>query len=261
MSDRINKDNLNRTSNADEWKKQHDLRMKKQKRKDLMTVLAILSSVFVHALLIALLKGGERMVHDITGGTMAQAREIYESTRTVFIGLGIISLILMIIFIVQCVKERNKNKHLKKDKKAFIDYDRLEMARVRVAKARMDAKKQGNKSDSKLDNRYSRLNAMEQEDMEYLEKHRQQSYHGMSQAEYQKKRQEEYERYMNMDFSEDDDYIVEHEYPFDDDSEYEEYTKLERIKNYIVEHGVIIGIVVGVAILVIMATVIIGFLL
>lgn len=249
---------------SDEYKRQQELKMKKQNRKDLLTVLAILSSVFVHALLIALLKGGEKMIRNFTGSSVAEAREIYNNTRNVLMGLGIISLIIMIVFIIQCIKEHKKNKRMKTERKAFIDYDRLEMAKIRVAKARLEAQKNGGKSSTKRDRLSKRLADMEWEDNEFLASQRNKKYQGMSEAEYRKMRQEEYERYMNMDFLDDD----ERQSMLDDwemsdeefDNEYEDYTRFERFKLFISEHILIIGIVAGVIILGIMAAIIIGIL-
>lgn len=246
----------------EEIKRQYELKLKKQKRKELITVLAILSSVFVQALLIGLIKGGAGMVQDITGGSLAQAKEIYENTKTALIGIGIISLIIMLIFIVQCIKGRKKSRHAKNinAKKAFIDYDRLEIARLRVAKARME-EKHGKRSGTGLDDRMSRLDALEKEDAEYLSRHRQRTYHGMSESEYKKLLKEEYERYMNMDFSED----VNEKGLYEEDMDeyqygYEEYTRLDKIKAFIKRNIMIIAIASGVIVLAVMAVIIISIL-
>lgn len=246
----------------EEYKKQQELKLKKQKRKELLTVLTILSSVFVNALLIAVLKGGERMVRDFTGGSLAEAREIYENTRNALIGIGIISLIIMLVFIVQCVKERNKNKRAKQNKKAFIDYDRLEMARVRVAKAHQDAKKQGAKAAVNDNNRYRRLDELEREDKEYLDNAKYKKYHGLSEEEYRRIRKEEYDRYMRMDFTDDEERDAFADWAsYEEMEEYEEYTRTERIKLFIKEHIFVISIVAGVGALAIMSAIIIGMLL
>lgn len=244
----------------EEIKRQYELKLKRQKRKELITVLAILSSVFVQALLIGLIKGGARMVQDLTGGSLAQAKEIYDDTKTALIGIGIISLIIMIIFIVQCIKDRKKRKHAKKDKKAFIDYDRLEMARVRVAKARME-EKHGKRSYTRLDDRMSRIDALEKEDAEYLSRHRQRTHKGMTETEYEKLRQEEYERYMNMDFSEDENEEDLYEEGMDEyEYGYEEYTRFEKIKAFIKRNIMIIAIMSGVVVFAIIAVIIISIL-
>lgn len=233
----------------EEYKRQLELKQKKQNRKDLFTVLAILSSVFVHAVLIVLLKGGEKMIYNFTGGSVSEAREIYNNTKNVLMGIGIISLVIMIVFIIQCVREHKKNKRMKEERKAFIDYDRLEIARVRVARARLEAQKNGDKSFK---------------DDEFIENQRYKRYQGMSEAEYRKLRQEEYEKYLSMDFADDEKNSMLEEWEkleSEYNDEYKEYTRFERLKLFISEHILIIGIVAGVAIIAIMAAVIIGMMI
>ncbi len=243
-------DKLVKAANApsrEEQKKQYELRMKKQRRRETITVLAILSSVFIVAILLALLKGGERMVQDITGGSMAQAREIYKNTKSALIGMGIISSIIMVIFLIQTIRDRRKRKLKEMAKEPFIDYDRLEMAKIRVEKAHMDAKK--NKSlSSRSNDRSIRLRAMEKEDNEYLFGHRGNQYEGMSEEEYRRYRQEEYERYMSMDMNEE-----EEKWPDDMDengeSEYKQDGLLNLVKKFFIDHKVLIGVATGVLLL------------
>ncbi len=226
----------------EEIKKKFELMMKRQRRKETITVLAILSSVFLVAILLALLKGGERMVQQITGTSLAKAQEIYENTRNAVIGMGLISSIIMIIFIIQTIKEKKKNKQIKEKIAPFIDYDRLESARIRVERARKDAKK-GDKS--------SRIRALENEDNEYLWKHKSRIPEGMSEEEYRRKRQEEYERYMRMDFADEEDadedlYDADGEEVFDKKSNQSIFDSFGR---FILNHGIILGIVAGAVIL------------
>lgn len=238
-----NKNNINKSRNLsdidikkEEIKKKYELMMKRQRRKETITVLAILSSVFLVAILLALLKGGERMVQQITGTSLAKAHEIYKGARGAVIGMGLISAVIMIIFIVQTIKERKKNKQIKEKIAPFIDYDRLEGARIRVERARKNAKNR---------DKSSRIRALENEDNEYLWEHKGRIPEGMSEEEYRKRRQEEYERYMSMDFADDEEYD---EDLYDDDEAFNEreYQKAGgSFGRFILNHGIVIGIVIG----------------
>lgn len=232
---------------------------KKQKRKDTLTALAIVSSVFIVALLIIWLKGGEGIIKSVTGSSIAEARDIYDRTKNAIIGIGVVSVIIMIVYVAYSVQNRKKSKRASNQKKAFIDYDRLEMARVRVEQARMDAKKQGKKSSSTSYDRNKRLK--DADEAVYSRKSRPQ---GMSEEEYRRMRKEEYERYMSMDFSEDmddEDNPFLNDYFDDNDDEYEEYTLFERVKYFISEHKVVAGIGAGVLAITIVTAIVLLILL
>lgn len=232
--------------------------MQRQKRKDLFTVLAILSSFFVFAILIAWLKGGERIIKEITGNSTAEAREIYKGAKNAILGIGVLCLIVLLSYVVYNIRDKKKRKHKKNEKKSFIDYDRLEMARVRVEQARMEAKKQGKKTSSVNVERYKNL-----KDIDEKIYNKKNTPPGMTEEEYRKMRKEEYDRYMSLDFSEDmnDDNPFYTAYNDEEMDEYEDYTIFDRIKEFVREHGVVIVIIAGVSVLAIVAAIIIGILL
>ena len=238
MSERISYSEHNLSN--DEQKKKYELRMKKQRRREVITVLAMLSSVFIVAFLLALLKGGERMVHNFTGGSMAKAKEIYNNTKVALVGMGIISGIIMAVFLIQTIKERKNRTHNRKEKEAFIDYDRLEMAKIRVEKARMEAKKNEFSKKNARD-RSIRLSALEQDDNEFFRSHKANKYDVMSEEEYRKYRQEEYERYMSMDWSsdEDEEHLLEMYVEGLTDNEEDSFSKV--VKNLLMDHKMLIG--------------------
>ncbi len=233
--------------------------LKRQKTKDVLTVLAILSSVFVLALLIAWFKGGERIIKEFTGSSMAEARKTYEGTKTAILCVGILSLLVLLVYVAYSVQERKKRKHKRNAKKAFIDYDRLEMARVRVEKARMESKKQGKKGYSSQLDKYERLKNVHEDTYDRMPKMK-----GMTEEEYRRLRKEEYERYMNMDFLDDiknNDNLFGRVYLDEETDDYEEYTFFDRIKNFVSNHSVVICIIAGVLMVGIISSIMIWILL
>lgn len=233
--------------------------LKRQEIKDVLTVLAILSSVFVLALLIAWFKSGERIIKEFTGSSMAEARKIYESSKTAILCVGILSLLVLIVYVAYSVQERKKRKQKRNAKKAFIDYDRLEMARIRVEKARMEAKKQGKKSSSSKLDKYERLKNLNEDTYNRMPKTK-----GMTEEEYRRLRKEEYDRYMNMDFEDDiesDDNLFGKAYLDDEAEDYETYTFLDRIKSFVSNHSVAICIITGILMVSIISSIMIWILL
>ena len=201
-------------------KRKLDKEAKKRRNRDVWTVLAILASVMLLALAIAWLKSGESVVKKFVGDDPEQAKQLFETTRNVLFGAGFLSLIAVIIFIIKHIKYRKK----KEVANAFIDYERLDAARARVEKARMEREGKLDKpGDRDIYNDYT-------DNRNLMNRH-----NGMSEAEYRKMRQEEYERYMSMDFTDDGprrSYGIDEENP----ELIEKMSLADRIKEFVSEH-------------------------
>lgn len=228
-------------------KKKKDKKEKRRKNKDLWTALAILSSVMILALAIAWLKSGESIVREIVGGTEEENRQIFETTRNVIFGAGFLSIIVVVIYIIKRLKYRKKPE----TGTAFIDYDRLDVAKARVAKAHMEKKSgegAGRRNDDSL---YEYEDTIDRKRPE-----------GMSEAEYRAMRQREYQKYLSMDLTDDEDDDTDG-FSYgnrDEDDDYEEMGLFESIKEYISEHKLISGIVAGAVAVTVIVTVILAIL-
>lgn len=201
-------------------KKKLDKEARKRRNRDVWTVLAILASVMILALAIAWLKSGEAVAKKFVGDDPEQAKQLFETTRNVLFGAGFLSVVAVIIFVIKHIKYRKRPKVTN----AFIDYDRLDAARARVEKARME--REGKPDVTRDRDNYDRYSE---------ELHSNDRHNGMSEAEYRRMRQEEYERYMSMDFSEDSSrksYGIDEENP----ELIETMSLADKIKDFISEH-------------------------
>lgn len=214
---------------------------KKKKNKDVWAALASLASVMLIALAMAWLKSGESVARQIVGEDVEKIKTVYETTRNVLFGAGFFSVFAVVIYIIKKIKYREKPNV----EEAFIDYDRLDAARARVERARAERQSM---SVDKNDDRYM--------DTYSGEVSRSNKPEGMTREEYNRMRQQEYERYLSMEFDEDEipksrGYGIDEENP----DLIEELTPIERLKDYITEHKLVIGI--GASLVVVAAAIVI----
>ncbi len=226
--------------------KKKEREAKRRRNKDLWAALASLGAVMLLALAIAWLKSGESVVREIMGEDVVRAKQVYETTRNVLFGAGFLSIIVVVIYIIKRIKYREPATATE----AFIDYDRLDAARARVERARME------QADEESYGTYRSRHAGRYNDQDDIPRSKRPE--GISDEEYKRMRQEEYERYMSMDF-EDDELPKKRGYGIDEENPelVEELTRMEKLKEYIAERKLIFGIgacvaVVGIAMIIVL---------
>ena len=207
---------------------------KKKKNKDVWAALASLASVMLIALTIAWLKSGEIVARQIVGEDVEKIRTVYETTRNVLYGAGFFSVLAVVIYIIKKIKYKEKHSV----EEAFIDYDRLDAARARVEKARAERQS-------------ASMDVYEQNyrDTYCREILRNDNLDRMTTEEYNRMRQQEYERYLSMDF--DDEIPKRKGYGIDEENPdlIEEMTLIEKFKEYIAEHKLVLGIGAGIVVM------------
>ena len=116
------------------------LQAKKKKRKrskeevrDTWTVIAILATVMLVAIAISLFKSNIINPEKYSGMTNKEKQEAAEDARKITVSAGVICFGIVVVYVVKRSKNRKKNESVHPE---YIDHDRVEAARRRVARAK-----------------------------------------------------------------------------------------------------------------------------
>lgn len=111
-------------------------KLTKQEKRDTWTVVAILASIMLIAVGISLFQSRVIDTETYSGMTNREKREAAEDARNIMIGAGAVCLIVVVVYAIKRANRRQINE--KNFNKFFSEQERLETAKKRLEKARLD---------------------------------------------------------------------------------------------------------------------------
>lgn len=135
-----------------EQKKSRRKKLTRQEKKDTWTLIAVVAAIMLVSIVISLYKSGITDTGEYHGMTNREKREAATDARDIMIGAGAVCLVIIVVYVVKRARRRKKND--KNFDKFSSEQERIEAARRRVEKARLDRIK--NEADSISNTKRSR---------------------------------------------------------------------------------------------------------
>ena len=166
-----------------------------REKKELWTVLAILATVMLLAIVGLGIHGNAINIHKFTGSGRSQEKDDRDDARNILYGTGIICIGVIGVYIYKRSK-KNKNKRKQLEKK-YLEQQKLEEARERVRQARMLETLESGRAE--IEKRRRERVLMSGRDEKSYDYSTDDESDELSRQEYMERRRKEYQYYMQQE--------------------------------------------------------------